>query len=186
MSVIRIATRYAKSLLDLSIEQGKLEPVYEDIQTLQRAMKNRDLVLLLKSPIVHADKKLGALDAIFKSSLDTLTMAYLRLLVQKGRENYLPEITAEFGNQYRQLKGITTVRVTSAAPLSEATLAELQQRLIASGVTTAQLAVETKVDPDLIGGFILEFGDRRYDATVAHKLEALRAQFKKNFYVKEF
>ena len=186
MSVLRIATRYAKSLLDLSIEQGQLESVYADVQQLQKALKNRDLALLMKSPIVPSDKKLGVLDALFKASMQTLTMTYLRLLVQKGREMYVPEITSEFIAQYKQLKGITTVRITSAAPLDAATLGELKQRLVSSGATTSELDVETKIDPELIGGFILEFGDRRYDATVAHKLEALKAQFTKNLYVKEF
>jgi F-type H+-transporting ATPase subunit delta len=185
MSVTRIATRYAKSLLDLSIEQGKLEPVYADIQELQSAIRNRQLYLLMKSPVIHADKKLSVLDALFANRLEPLTMAYLRLLVQKGREMYVPEITAEFAHQYKALKGITPVRVTSAAPLSEAVLEELRRRIIASGAATSQLELETKIDPELIGGFVLEFDNKRYDASIAHKLDELRGQFSKNLYIKE-
>lgn len=186
MSVTRIATRYAKSLIDLAIEQGKLEQVSADMNTLGTAAKNRDLYLFLKSPIIHADKKNAALEVIFKGKLDGLTMSYLTLLVNKGREAYVPEIAEEFAEQYKTLKKITSVTVTTAAPLSDAVLAELKKKLLASGVTSENLDIETKVDPELIGGFVLEFDHKRYDASVAHKLDELRATFSKNLYVREF
>lgn len=186
MSVIRIATRYAKSLIDLALEQGKLEQVYGDINTLKAATKNRDLYLLLKSPIVHSDKKIAVLDAVFKSSLDPLTMAYIHLLVNKGRETYLPEIATEFVHQYKVLMHITLVRVTSATPLSDNVLGDLRNKLLASGVTTENLEIETVVNPDLVGGFVLEFDNKRYDASVASKLADLKADFMKNQYVREF
>ncbi|MBX2891904.1 MAG: ATP synthase F1 subunit delta [Saprospiraceae bacterium] len=186
MSVTRIASRYAKSLLDLAVEQGKLEKVSADMNTLGAAVKSRDLYLFLKSPIIHADKKNAALDAIFKDKLDSLTLAYLHLLVNKGREAYVPEIAAAFIAQYKSLKKITTVKVTTASPLSDAVLADLKKKLLESGATAENLDIETTVDPELIGGFVLEFDHKRYDASVAHKLDRLRASFSKNLYVKEF
>ncbi len=186
MSVTRIATRYAKSLMDLAVEQGKLEVVQTDMQTLHTASQNRDLFLLMKSPIIHADKKIAVLDALFKGKLDPLTMLYLQLLVTKGREGYLPEISAEFASQYKVLNKITSVTVTSAAPLSEEVLNDLRKKLLASGVTSENLDVTTKVDPELIGGFVLEFDNKRYDTSIAHKLEVLKKQFTQNLYIKEF
>jgi len=186
MSVLRIATRYAKSLIDLSIEQGKLEQMFGDINTLKAATKNRDLYLLLKSPIVHTDKKIAVLDALFKDKMDVLTMSYLRLLVNKHREMYLPEIAAEFIHQYKVMKHITLVRVISASPLSENVLSDLRNKLLASGITTENLEIEVVVNPSLIGGFILEFDNKRYDASVAAKLVELKSDFMQNQYVREF
>ena len=186
MSVTRIATRYAKSLIDLALEQKKLEPVYTDIKALATAAANRELYLLLKSPIVHADKKMAVLNALFKDRMDTLTLAYLQLLVNKGREMYLPEIAAAFVEQYKIMMGITTVRVTSAAPLSDAVLDDLRKRILASGITNATLDLVTQVNPALVGGFILEFDNKRYDASVANKLAELKADFMKNQYIREF
>ena len=186
MSVTRIATRYAKSLIELAITQGKLEQVSADVHSLKAAAQNRDLYLFLKSPIIHADKKNAALEAIFKGKVDSLTLSYLTLLVNKGREMYIPEIAAEFAEQYKLLKKITSVRIVTASPLSEEVLAELKKKLLASGITSENLDIETKVDPELIGGFVLEFDNKRYDASVAHKLDELRASFSKNLYVKEF
>lgn len=186
MSVIRIATRYAKSLLDLAIEQNKLESVQADMQSLYNATRNRDLLMLLKSPIIDGSKKVAILEAIFKGKIDDLTMSYLRLLVNKGREAYLSEIAAEFAAQYKILRNITSVRVTSAIPLEEKVLADLRAKLQASGVATDNLEIETKIDPELIGGFVLEFDDKRYDASISHKLEQLKSQFSKNLYIKEY
>ena len=186
MSVTRIATRYAKSLLELSIDQNKLDAVHADMNTLQAAAQNRDLYLLLKSPIVHADKKNAALKTLCGSKLYALPKSYLNLMVSNYLEKYLPEIAAEFGNQYKILKKITTVRVTSASPLSEAVLADLRRKMLSSGATTENLEIEVKVDPNLIGGFVLEFDNKRYDASAAHKLAELKADFMKNQYIREF
>jgi F-type H+-transporting ATPase subunit delta len=118
--------------------------------------------------------------------MDPLTMAYLTLLVNKNREGYLPEIAAEFAVQYKAMQGITSVKVTTAAPLSDAVLADLKARLLASGVTNPHLDIETKVDAELVGGFVLEFDNKRYDASVANKLAELKSEFTKNLYVREF
>ena len=186
MSVTRIATRYAKSLIDLAVEQGKLAQVSADIHSLAAASKNRDLHLMLKSPIISADRKNAALDALFGKQMDSLTMSYLTLLVNKGREGYLTEIAAEFVSQYKTLQKITTVKVISAAPLSDSVVNDLKSHLLSSGITHANLEIETSIDPTLIGGFVLEFDSKRYDASVASKLAELKSDFTNNLYIKEF
>jgi F-type H+-transporting ATPase subunit delta len=76
--------------------------------------------------------------------------------------------------------------VIAAAPLSDAVVSDLKARLLASGITNPNLDIETSVDPELIGGFVLEFDNKRYDASVASKLADLNAEFTKNLYIKEF
>lgn len=186
MSVTRIATRYAKALIELSQEQGKLEKVHDDMKMLHEAAQNRDLHIFLKSPVIPADKKIAAFKAIFGPKMDELTLTYMNLLANKGREGYLSEISAQFITQYKSLKQITSVKVTTATPMGEDLLSDLRHKLVSSGATTANLDIETAVDPDIIGGFILEFDNKRYDASVSHKLEELKSQFNKNLYIKEF
>jgi F-type H+-transporting ATPase subunit delta len=70
MSVIRIASRYAKSLIDLAVEQDKLERVLEDVKTFQKAVSNREFYLLLKSPIINATKKQQIFKALFGDKFD--------------------------------------------------------------------------------------------------------------------
>jgi F-type H+-transporting ATPase subunit delta len=177
MSVQRITSRYAKSLMDLAIEQNKLERVLEDVQSFRAANDVRDFYLLLKSPIVHASKKISILKALFGDKYDELTMAFLNLIINKGREQYLPEVATEFISQYRAKKGISSVKVITATPMSDGALEAIKSKLMASKETDKSVEITTEVAPDLLGGFVIEFEDKVYDASIAHKFEELKKEF---------
>jgi len=170
MSVIRIASRYAKSLLDLAKEQGSLDTVVEDIKTFNGATQNRDLYLLLKSPIVKGSKKLEIFKTIFDGKLDKLTMAFMDIVIRKGRESLLPEIGAEFLNQYKALNKVSAVKLTTAQPITDTALEAIKAKLLGSTITDESVEIETAVDESLIGGFVVQVGDKLVDASVAHKL----------------
>ena len=178
----RIASRYAKSLLDLAIEQGKLERVLEDIEGFIKATKNRDLLLLLKSPLVKPDKKEKVMDALFKDRIDPLTHSFINIIIRKGRESELPEIAQEFINQYREIKGISIVNVISAEELPSETLESIRKKLIESKLTRGNIEFNTSVNKELIGGFVISFEDKLYDASVKNQLNELRKQFSNRDY----
>lgn len=180
MSVKKIASRYAQSLLDLAVEQNKLDKIVGDVKGFSEACDNRDLYLMLKSPIINAGKKLNVLQALFSSQADELTMAFLTILTKKGREIYLPEIADEFIARYQAFLKVTKVIITTAKPLESAELEQIKSKLLGSSVTADSLDIETKIDPAIIGGFVLEIGDKLYDASVAHKLDKLKKQFSDN------
>src|SRR5258708_9861650 len=126
----RLAARYAKSILDLSLEKGQLETVYQDMLLLKEACRvSRDLESLLRSPIVKADKKGKILDAIFAGKISPLTSAFITLLLNKEREGYLPEIAPAFVEQYKIHKSIQTVKLTTAVPVSEECRQAILQRV---------------------------------------------------------
>jgi F-type H+-transporting ATPase subunit delta len=185
MSVARIAHRYAKSLIDLAVEQGKLQRVLQDVQSFQAYSKNKDFRALIKSPIVATSKKEAVFESLFKTQYDPLTMSFLQILLRKGREAYLPEIAEEFMVEYKKRMHITTVRLTTAVPLSDTAKQDIQARLIASGKTSEQVDLQTAVDPNLIGGYILEFDGNVYDASIKHKLYQLKDQFDDNLYISQ-
>lgn len=187
MRNLRVAHRYAKSLLEMAQDQNKLEVIKGDVDTLKEMMGNRDFYLLLKSPIVSPGKKKSILKAIFSSTkMDELTTAFARILITKGRESNLPEIVTAFQDQYKFLKNITSVHITSATALSEQEMKDIKAKLLADDSTGQDLAIETSIDPSLIGGFILEYDGTVYDASVAHKLKELRREFEKpNVYVSQ-
>ena len=185
MSIARIAHRYAKSLIDLSVEQGKLERTLEDVQSFREVSKNKDFRNFIKSPIIHHSKKESIVETLFKDKYDVLTMSFLKILIRKGREAYLPEIAEEFIQEYKKLKHITTVRVTTATPLSESAKKAIQTRLVASNKTSDNVDLQTAIDPDLIGGYVLEFDGNVYDASIKHKLMQLKDDFDDNLYISQ-
>lgn len=182
MSTYRIASRYAKSLIDLAMEQGKLDRVLEDITMFVKATKNRDLVLLLKSPLVKPDKKEKVMDALFKDKIDPLTHSFIQIIIRKGRESQLSDIAQEFINQYRVLKGISIVNIVSAEPLSQDTIESIRKKLEESKLTQGNIEFTTSVDKELIGGFVISFEDKLYDASVKSQLNELRKEFSNKEY----
>ncbi len=177
MSAKRIASRYAKSLLDLAKESNNLEVVFSDMQSLEKAVENRDLYLMLKSPIINTKKKKDVATKIFGANFDKMSSAFIDIIITKGREEHLPEIATEFIAQYNTYKSISSAVLTSATPLTEAALASIKAKLLESNITNETVNITTKVDPNILGGFIIEVGDKLYDASVAHKLETLKKQF---------
>ena len=177
MSVQRIASRYAKSLVDLAQERGELDAVVEDMKHFLEVCNVRDFRLLLKSPIVHTSSKQSVFKRLFSESYKTTTYAFLDIILRKNREVYLQEIANEFIAQYRKIRQISSVTLTTATALSETQLEEIKSKIAASGVTYKNVELNANVDPSIIGGIIIEFDDKMYDASVAHKIEEVRKAF---------
>jgi len=179
----RLASRYAKSLLDLSIDKGQLENVYADMQWLQQVTKsNRDFVNFLRSPIIKADKKIKIVDAIVAGKIGDITLAFLRLMINKGRESNFPEIITSFIALYKSHKNIHSVKLTTAVPISE----ELKNKLVEQIKRTSSIQnieLETKVDDKIIGGFVLQAGDQLIDASVSYDLKEIARQFENNDFI---
>lgn len=173
----RVADRYAKSLLDLAVEQKQLEVIKGDVEKLVEMTKNQDFKMLLASPVIKPSKKKTILAEILdKAGAQQLTKVFVDVLINKGREADLIGILGAFDRQYKKLNNISSVKVTSAAALSATELETIRKQLISSGKTEASVDIETNVDPSIIGGFILEFDGKVYDASVAHKLGELRKE----------
>lgn len=179
----RLASRYAKSLLDLALEKGQLETVFADMQWLQAVCRsNRDFVNLLRSPIIKNDVKRRIMEAVTTGHIGELTAAFNRLLVAKNRERFLPEIIPAFIAAYKEHKGIKTIHLSTAIPASDAVKnAILEQVKKTTGYN--QVEMEEKVNPDLIGGFVLQIGDQLVDASVAYDLRAIAKQFENNDFI---
>jgi F-type H+-transporting ATPase subunit delta len=180
----RLAHRYAKSLVDLSIEKNQLEIVYEDMKYLQSVCKaSKEFAILLQSPIITADKKTRILEVVGNAGkVGELTTAFNKLLIVKGRESDLPEIADAFVEQYNAIKGIHKVKLTTAIELSDDLKKSISDKAAKEG-GLGNVELETKVDESLIGGFVLEFNNNLVDASIARDLRDIKKQFAKNVYV---
>lgn len=179
----RLAYRYAKALLDIAIEKGQLDQVFADVQWLKEVCRqSSDFVTLLRSPIIKADKKQKIVDAITKDSIGEILHGFIKLLISKARESHLPEMLDGFITLYKKHKNINTVTLTTAVGVSDAVkagiIAQVKQ---AAGIENVEL--EEKVNPDIIGGFVLELGDQMIDASIAYDLREIAKQFKNNDFI---
>ncbi len=137
---------------------------------------------LLKSPVINSDKKDKILDAVSAGKIGELTATFNKLMIRKGREGYLPKVIDAFIQQYKDLNGIHTVKLTTAMPIGE----ELKKTIldkIRSSTNMQKLELDSEVNEALIGGFILEVGDQLIDTSVAFDLNNIRKQFRNNDFI---
>lgn len=175
MSVGTVASRYAKSLIELAQEKNVVEDVYQDMLLFNSvASANRGLMLALKSPVVRHEKKLGILKAIFKDKVSPVSYSIFEIITRKNRESILDSIAAEFITQYNSYKGIQKALVTTSIPLN-ATLRDKFTKIVADA-TGRTVELEEKVDERLIGGYILRVGDRQIDASLKSRLNELKLE----------
>lgn len=179
----RLASRYAKSLIDLAQETDQLDQIFKDIEVLAAACReSRPFLTFIRNPVINADKKGKIFQAIFEGKLSPLTEKFCKLLIRKGRESYLPEIAFAGSEQYRHIRNIRQVKITTAAPLDE-TLKDVLIRKIKSEISDQKIELITAVNEDLIGGFVLETDNNLFDASIRRDLKDVKSQFLKNVYV---
>ncbi|UJP66290.1 ATP synthase F1 subunit delta [Mongoliitalea daihaiensis] len=186
MSDIKVASRYAKALIELAIEKEQLEEVFADIQEiLSVAESNREFQLLLQSPIVNLEKKKNVIHALFANHANRITISFYDIVVRKNRANVLLSVAKEFVKQYNAYKGIQVGYVTTTIPLTDE-LRKSFESIVSeiSGLKNIQLV--EKVNPELIGGFVLKVNDKLLDDSVSGKLRTLRTKLNQRYFVKSY
>jgi F-type H+-transporting ATPase subunit delta len=173
----RLASRYAKSILDLSVERNSLEPVLADMRRLHEICKTSpEFEIMLQSPVIKGDKKQAVIMAVLAGQgLNELTKGFITLLVNKGREQNLAEIATSFVQQYNLMKRIRTVKLTTAAPVTDIVKEKIKAK-VASFMPNDTMSLETNIDASLIGGFVLEVEDQLFDASIKKKLNDVRTK----------
>lgn len=182
----RVASRYVKSLLGLAVEQNALESVHQDMKMFDELCdKNRDFLVMLRSPIIKHERKRDILGKIFKGKVHPLTWAILDIITRKNREPLLPAIANDFHRAYNEYQGVGLASVTTAFAIDQSIRSEIEAIAIKLSSLQKTELVE-KVDPSLIGGFILNVGDQRIDTSISGKLKSMRLKFSYNPYKREF
>lgn len=180
----RLASRYAKSLIDLAVETGRLETVFRDMQLLNSTCnESRELMNFIRSPIINAEKKEKIFHVIFEDKVGDLTNKFCDLLIAKGREQYLPEIAQSAIRQYRKIKNIQQVKITTAIAIDEDLKADIINK-VKSEIPDQHIELLTGVNANLIGGFVLETQNTIFDASILRDLKDVKKQFLENVYIR--
>ena len=180
----RLAGRYAKSLLDLAAEQNQVDAVYADMKWIHSICKsNRDFVNMLRSPVIKPTAKGKIIESITKERVSALTTAFISLLVNKARETNLPEIATTYIDQFNKLRNIHKVKITTAEPVSEEMKNAIMANVQSEATAGQTFEIETEVNNELIGGFILETDGTLVDASILRDLKDIQKQFMNNDYL---
>lgn len=182
MNDTRAALRYAKAILNLAKDSKSESAVNDDmLLILQTIEENKDLELMLNSPVIKSSGKINVLNALFSKKINNISLGLFHLLQDNKRLDLLKAIAKKYAIIYDFDKHILEAKVTTAVPITEELEKQVLQKIVELTGDKANLVND--VDPDILGGFILRVGDVQYDASIANHLSQLRKEFDNQDYI---
>jgi F-type H+-transporting ATPase subunit delta len=174
----QIAGRYASALFDLAKDANALDAVAKDLQALSGLIaSNTEVAGIVKSPVLTREQASLAMGGLMnRIGVDPLTWKFVKLLADKRRLFTLPQIAKAYANRIADQRGEMSAEVVSAQPLKEGQIAAIRGTL--RDTYKKDVRLETKVDPALIGGFVLKAASRQIDTSIRSKLQALSGAMK--------
>ena len=172
---IAIARVYAQAVLKLAEAQGQADSVLEELEDLG-ALIDRDpaFASFLRSPLVGTEDRRVSVDRMFQGKMNEVLLDTVHVMNSKGRAGLVRALVEAYSQEYEELRGQVRVAVQSAVPLTDTLRQQLQQAV--TGLTGKTPKLEESVDPDLIGGLVLQVTDRRIDTSVFKEIKGLRQQ----------
>lgn len=172
-----ISVRYARALLKSAVQTKCEEKVYGDMCAVAKAYAELPrLRKTINNPMLATEQKKILLSTAAGSEATDLTLRFFDLVLHEGREEVMQLIASSYITLYRKQKNITHGRLVTAAPVSTATQAKMRQMVESRTGGTVEFL--TEVDPDIIGGFILEYDTYRMDASVHSQLRSILKELK--------
>ncbi|RDI61983.1 ATP synthase F1 subcomplex delta subunit [Microvirga subterranea] len=173
-----VALRYATALFDLAREANAVDAVAGDLGRFNELIQgSEDLQRLIRNPIFTAEDQIAAVAAILdRAGISGLAGNFIRLVASKRRLFALPDMIRAYQDLVSDAKGIVRAQVILAEAPSDAVLNEIKAAL--RDVAKADVSVDVKIDPSLIGGLIVKMGSRMVDASVRTKLNSIRLAMK--------
>lgn len=183
MAGFRAAKRYAKGLMQFASQSGKGDEINREMVDLKNSIQSsRELAQFLSSPVLDSRRKNQIADELFKG-FSPATRNFIKLVIDHRREGLLRQIATQFNDLYDQSNNIRTAEVISASELNDGLVQEIVNKAKANMGENYSYKIENKVNPDLIGGFILRVGDKQIDTSVKSRLNKLKKEFEINDYV---
>ena len=178
MDIGVISMRYARALLKSATDQQLEDTVYQEMMTMAKSYLDVPALRhTIDNPMLSKDKKEALLIVAAGENSCQLTKAFIALVLKEDRENVMQFMANSYITLYRKQKNVIRGKLTTAARVSAQT--EQKMRQMVESKTNGTVEFETEVDPDIIGGFILEYDTYRMDASVKSKLNNILNQLKK-------
>ena len=178
MDIGVISVRYARALLKSATDQKLEDKVYQEMLTLAKSYLDVPLLRhTIDNPMLSKDKKEMLLQTVSGEKISALTKSFIALVLKEDRENVIQFMANSYVTLYRQQKNVIRGKLTTAARVSAQT--EQKMREMVESKTNGTVEFETEVNPDIIGGFILEYDTFRMDASVKSKLNSILTQLTK-------
>lgn len=178
MDIGVISVRYARALLKAATDAKFEDTVYREMQTLALSyLKVPELKFTIDNPMLSKDSKEALLTTAVGEAPSPLTKSFIGLVLDSDRESVMQFIANSYITLYRKQKNVIRGKLTTATAVLPAT--EQKMRQMVESKTNGTVEFETEVNPDIIGGFILEYDTYRMDASVKSKLNTILTALRK-------
>ncbi|NQT71676.1 MAG: ATP synthase F1 subunit delta [Chloroflexi bacterium] len=165
------AKRHAQAVFEIALEKNELEKWRSDLELLSGVFGDAELLPVLESPKIRFEDKA---DVVVKNLVDVGPMALnlAKLLIQKHHVRIMPQIETEYGILMDRHKGIEHAEVTTAVQIDLSAQLKIKDQL--AKITGSEIELTSKVDPEIIGGFVVRVGDKVIDGSVRNRLQNLK------------
>jgi F-type H+-transporting ATPase subunit delta len=171
-----ISTRYARAIYEYAAEKDREIPLYNELKVLSGSFSNYPVLRkVMSDPVVAPEDKVKTLMIASGKHVSDILEQVFKVVVKNGRAHYIESIALMYDQIYRKAKGIVTAHLITVEPAGKTT--ETAMMDVVSTITGYKsVEFQSETDPDLIGGFVLEIGDNRLDASVKGQLNQIKCQ----------
>jgi F-type H+-transporting ATPase subunit delta len=174
MNDSKISVRYSRAIFQSALEKKMLDKVYQDMIFISEICKIVETKEFLHSPIIVPSKKEAIFHKMLVGNVEEITLSLIDLIVKNGRESFIPAIARVFIHETKKFKGITDSVLTTAVKVDDKVKKQITD-LISEGFKT-KVELKENIDPEIVGGFILQIDDNYIDASIRNKLRKIKKE----------
>ena len=174
MNDSKISIRYSRALFQTALEKKILDKVNQDMIFISEICKLPETKEFLQSPIIVPSKKEAIFHKILGDNVEKITLSLIDLIVKNGRESFIPAIARVFIHETKKYKGITESVLTTAVKVDDKVKSQITELI--SDVFKTKVELKENIDPEIVGGFILQIDDNYIDASIKNKLRKIRKE----------
>lgn len=169
----QLAAKYAKAIYEIAAESNMLDQVETQLRMVTSTIDEySDLSTLIYHPRVLGQTKKETIKKIFSQDVADIVLKFLMLLIDKRREAVLPAIIHEYVTLANEARNVVEAEVTTALPLSNEQQTALINKL--GLVTGKTIVLKTQINKAIIGGVIVQIGDKLIDGSIARQLQMIK------------
>jgi len=176
MNDSKISVRYSRALFQLAIDKKLLDEVSKDMVLISEVCLTPEAKELIHNPVIRPSKKSSIFHALFDGNVEGITLSLIDLVIQNGRESFLPAIARVFIHETMKYHGVTETYLTTAVGVDSEVKKEISD--LVAEIFSTKVDLRENIDPDIIGGFILRVDDKYIDASVRNKLRKISKELR--------
>lgn len=169
-----IANKYSQAIFDIACEQNALDEIGNELKSIQNMLHGTpELRMFVSHPLIPAEAKKETLEKLFAGSVQPIVLQFVYVMVDRHRESLLDEAITGFIRLSREKQHIEVAKVRVVQPLSPSEETNLVRNL--EKLTGEKIEPVYIIDPSIIGGMVIQIGDRLIDGSLARQLKNMEA-----------